>query len=315
MQGIRRTASVLDYLHGELCFVLSQIYRNDGHLWRSVWEQQTSFYMAKKSPILSRGFHSMCCGVHAARLGYALLAEQQLRLAIHEGIGDPYILRTRLELIRLYRLMKRNQDAETEEKVLLNEVHITDPYQLEVQWEQACRTAMLTQALGPLMELVRPGRSHFKPSYVLDLFLWSRCIKSREWLLRWSTLKRMARGMKWSRRLLGTSLSAVEILEQCYDEAVPHNLKLEHLGRLIHRTSRFPTIERELLFWAAVTRWSHRSRGDGFASFSLSEYMSINLRVSDGKDRDVYGFLSDIIRTQYPVIENLNPTYKKTQVG
>ena len=66
------------------------------------------------------------------------------------------------------------------------------------------------------------------------------------------------------------------------------------LGQQLTRVSQLPSVDTELLVWAAAARWLARNRMEGLGALTLQEYRALSLRLSSGAHVDVLGLLPDL---------------------
>jgi len=97
----------------------------------------------------------------------------------------------------------------------------------------------------------------------------------------------------------GFFFTCVQTIERCYDYSIPYIRRLEALGRLLTELNKLPTIDKELLVWAAAVRWLSRSKARSLAALVLSEYHALSLRLSKGKMVDVFGLMEDITKRDW----------------
>ncbi len=138
-------------------------------------------------------------------------------------------------------------------------------------------------------------------------------VSSKEWLQRFPSAKSLARSSTLNPKRLGFTYESVRTVERAYDENLPFQIRLETLGNIISKTSILPTIEREILVWAATIRWLVRSQSFELANLTLKEFQAINLRLSEGKNVDVLGSFADMknrswLRIPTPPVQKINST-------
>lgn len=294
IQGIKPQSSQLSFLYGDLHLVLSQIYRREGKVWDSTWEQLTSYYLSQRAPTGGLGFQAFTCANQAVRLGHGPLAETELERAWRLGVPAKVKGRVLLERVKTYRLTGKVEEAERIAAAESGACELTEDEARELRWEAICRRVARDQDIRELVTSVRRGGEHHSPPYILEAFLWTRAVGSREWLTRLPKLRSLARHGEMNRRRNGLLYDCAMVLETAYDTEIPADFRLHRVGTLLHRTALLPTIDLELLLWAAIIRWLVRTRASRFASFALAEYRGRSLRLSGGSTRDVLGLLSDL---------------------
>lgn len=294
IQGVKPQSSQLSFLYGDLHLVLSEIYRREGRGWDATWEQLTSFYLSQRAPSGGRGFQAFACANQAIRLGHGPLAEAEFERAWRLGVPAKLKGRVLLERVKALRLVGKREEAANAFIDGKKDCELSPDELKELQWEELCRKVAVDQDLRPLINAVRKGGEHFNPAYILEAFLWTRAVASREWLTRVQKLRGLAKHGEMTRKKSGFLYECVMVFETIYDQEIPADFRLHRLGELLHGAASLPTIDLELLLWSAAARWLIRMRAFRFATFSLAEYRGRSLRLSGGRSRDVLGVAADL---------------------
>jgi len=294
LQGIRPNSSKLGFLYGELYLAVSQIQTQQGQHWDSIWGQQLSFYLSQRAPSGGKGFQALLLAIRGFRLGHANLALEQLEQADKLGLDSQYQTRAALEALKALRLSGSFAKADTVAKHVRESLrpHAAEVHELD--WEDLLRKISRERDIGALLTAVQKKDSpHHKATYLCEAFLWTRIVKTREWLKRFPTARSLARDPHIS--VKGSHLFPwVTGFESLYDSTIPTILRLKKLGQLLSEAHRLPSIDTEILIWAAAARWLARNRIEGLAAATFAEYRGLSLRLTDGKSPDALGLLADI---------------------
>lgn len=290
-QGVHPNSPKLGFLYAELYLAVSQIHTQQGRHWESLWEQQLATYLSPTTSGGGAGFQALALGIRSLRLGHARFAADQLEKAESAGLTPPYLSRAKLERLKALRLCG---DLDGADRVPLE---VTPGFSAaekrELEWEKLCRESQRTGSVSSLVLSVQKNKSHHSPAYLCEALLWSRIVKSREWIQRFPTARSMARNPHASLKS-SYLFDWVTTFESCYDPAIPGILRLRRLGLQLADVAQLPSIDTELLVWAAAARWLARNRMEELAEVVRREYRGLSLRLSEGKHADVLGLLSDL---------------------
>lgn len=138
------------------------------------------------------------------------------------------------------------------------------------------------------------GKPHHDYGYILEAFLWSRVSSNRNWMDRFSTIRAVGHSLKLRARDYGLQYTCAIAIQRCYDAERPYLHRLRALGKALSKVSRLPTVDRELLVWAAATRWLARTKAYGLAAVTLAEYEGLSLRLTYGASTDSLGMMQDM---------------------
>ena len=100
-------------------------------------------------------------------------------------------------------------------------------------------------------------------------------------------------------RDLGFFLTAVLEFEKCQDSVIPFVIRLKNLGGILGQTNKFVSIDRELLFYVAATRWLAKNHSHDLAEATLCEYQGLSLKLSNGKSQDTLNIASDLMERNW----------------
>lgn len=293
LQGVKRRNSTFDFLYGELHFTLGLIYQRTGSHWKSVWEQQTSFFLSQRSPLEGKKFQALTTALQATRLGCSPLALAHFKRVYEKEPSTEQGCRAALEIAKGYRIAQDFSNM-TQWLRKIDRPDLPEPFKKEIAWQELCATALQSNSIESLMLAVRRGKAHQEPSYILEAYLWSRAVQTRAWMTRFPRVRKLSFGVKLNPSELGFMLESVEALDECYEASVSLVQKLKLLGDILNRLGECRTIDRELLTWAAATRWLVRVRTHGFAAFTFFKYRSLCLTLTAGKKTDVFNVLTDL---------------------
>lgn len=294
LQGIKPSSSKLGFLYGELYLAVSQIQTQQGQHWDSIWGQQLSFYLSQRAPSGGKGFQALLLAIRAFRLGHSQLALRELERAEKLGLDSQYHARVELERLKALRLSGQYQLADTSSQKAREGLRPNAAEVHEFDWEEVCRVVARTREIAPLVQRVQKKDSpHHRATYLCEAFLWTRIVKTREYLKRFPTARSLARDPHIS--VKGSHLYPwVSGFETLYDVTIPTILRLRRLGQLLSEAHRLPSVDTELLIWAAAARWLARNRIEGLAAATLAEYRGLSLRLTGGKSADALGVVGDL---------------------
>lgn len=294
VQGIRPETSKLSFLYGELHLALSQIYRKEGNHWSASWQQQLSHLLSKKNPPGGAGFQALAIGIRAQRMGHGLRAVEEFMTAEGEDITPQQFESARLGRIRSLRLSGRFEEAAVLIESTTGMESFSNRSRLELGWERICLETTRTSNFAAMIHAVQRKGSHYKAVYIAEAFLWVNASPERHWLERLPKMQTLARKDELSPKELGFFLKAVLHLEEIYDEAIPYVIRLKTLGGVLAEGNMFVSVDRELLFYVAASRWLAENRTVKLASTTLCEYRGLSFKLSDGKDTDVLKICEDL---------------------
>lgn len=296
INGVKPGSSRLSFLHGELHLVLSQIYRHEGQHWQAVWEQQMAIYDAKQNLPGGARFQALSLAHRSLRLGHARLALLYYEQAnASEKLKDSAKESAHLGMAKALRLSGRIEQAKELIARLRNDAKLSSNAMRELIWEQICLGAHSTQDLSDMLAGVRTGKMHYDGIFLLEASLWTRAVAQRQWMGRIIKVTTMGRKKDLNARRFGYFYQAVLQIERCYDQDVPLPIRIRELGEILASKDHFTTIDKELLMWVAAARFLARVSSFALASLTLSEYVALSLKLSQGETQDVLGIAADLI--------------------
>lgn len=299
IQRIPPESSKLSFLHGELRLLRSQLHRKAGRSLQSTWEALTARTVSGRGQ-LEPGRAALAIALRASRRGETRIALPAFAEA--EALAGDRQTRERAQLarIQLLRLAGRYQEAEDYAHFLARDTELSSVALLELRWEHLCRQACLRGELLPLTLAASRGGTHRQSSYVIESTLWAKIDSSKELLERVPQVLSIRRSFPDLIRrgaVNGRFYDVALRLDHCYDQEIPLILRLDDLGAALAEAPQLPTLDKELLTWAAAARWLVRSKQTAHAEFVVAEYCALSRRVTLGESDDALGLLRDVITT------------------
>ena len=185
--------------------------------------------------------------------------------------------------------------------------------ELTSEWHEMCLLAQTAQDLGPMISAAGRKDSRKDPVQLLEARLWTFAIPTRSWLGRLSSAKSI-RAQFGGRLERGSPMSVlwetVAALEDFYDDEIPLPLRVKKLGSHLALAAQLPSIEQELLVWAAAGRALYRARQLLVAGSCFTEYRALSLRLSSGASSDVLGLTTDVLERSW-VAADTSPTLSR----
>ena len=124
--------------------------------------------------------------------------------------------------------------------------------------------------------------------------MWSQAVRLRNWSQSLPKAQTMARKKELQAKNLGFFLKATLEFENCLETCIPFVSRLNNLGKILDQTNRFVAIDRELLFYVASVRWLAKNHSYQLAEATLNQYEALNLKLSDGRSKDVLNIAGDL---------------------
>ncbi len=157
-----------------------------------------------------------------------------------------------------------------------------------MQWERACHAVQRGSNGEEIWELVKSHASHHQLHYMLEAKLWAFALRSQFLNERLPKAQTVMKKSSVARRDAGVLLELIECFEEAYDSEIPIAVRLRNLGSCLERLSELPSIDLELLAWAAASRWLKRHNLDELAVICAEECSGLSLKLSDGALRDCF---------------------------
>ncbi len=298
-EGIRSASSKRSFLYGNIHLALSAIYRVEGDVLRSLWEQEMAHLLSQRSPVIGDNTRALIQGIHLIRLGYSDLAMAQFEKVEGGKLDERALCRASLEQIKTYRLMGNLEMAEELARKSINQLQLTLDERNEVEWERLCRQATSTKDITPLVLTILRGKPHHSYEYILEVFLWTRAVQTKRWLSRFSNARALARDRKLKPNQWGFWYECVMVLEACYDTIIPFSVRLEKLEHILANIRKIRTVDQELLMWVASGRWLARNHSYELATLCLYEYRWLSFKLSGGINEDVLALADDLLNASW----------------
>jgi hypothetical protein len=114
-----------------------------------------------------------------------------------------------------------------------------------------------------------------------------------------TTLKKHALNFGMIDQRQKAALKTLEIFESLDDSEISFDIRLGLAAQIAESRERLD-IETRLLTLASLLRWLHRSNQKHLALTVLEDYQSLNLRLTHGQRKDIFGFLDgDLSSTKF----------------
>lgn len=296
--GVEKASSTLSVLWGELLLAKSQALRLAGRAYESVWEQHLSHQASRRSPVGTPAFHSLAAGLRAARLGLLDVACAALRHAEEGALPERNHEQARLVRIQATRLSGNYDEA----KALLRDLEhskLSPVAARDAAWERCIQAASDTSELEAMLTATSARGGHRDATFLLETFLWTRAVKSRQYEERTPGIKAMRKSaseLLTRAAAFRACFDACRHLDDAYDPEKPLAMRLRAVGGALGDAALMPSLDKELLLRAAAFRWLLRAKQTEFAAFVLADYEMRCLAISAGKTRDALRVLTDVDR-------------------
>jgi hypothetical protein len=150
-----------------------------------------------------------------------------------------------------------------------------------------------------MLRAIQPKGTHRHAGYMIEAFLWAKSVASRSDWTKMPSMRTLARYRDLEPANTGFFLEAARVIEDCYDDDASIELRLRRLGDVLTRVRELVTVDKELLVWAAATRWLARINFFPVAALALGEYEALSMRLSHWQHPDVLGIVSDMRRRRW----------------
>jgi hypothetical protein len=286
---VSSTDSTLAYLYGEVEIVLSQIAKNEGRHWFALWKSAVADSMIGDSNPEGLGFRLLTIAHRELRVGDALSAINSFREAETRfekltrewwsaRLGTVKALRMSGDTISALSLGASTQEVDDQSMLGSS---------LELKWEQTIAGALLDGNFESVFSLLQSEIFENQTTYLVEAFFW-RSLKSpgkdRRGVPKMSFLLRKDNK---SCRELGHFFEVALALERLEDRETPRYVKLAALSDVLEQSRQLVSIDKELLTLACMSRWLAEHDESRMSKLIASEYRSICLKLSDGKDGDL----------------------------
>ncbi len=289
-------------LWGELFFLKSQLSLKEGSHWRALFEQFLgSRFMVVKSCNTS-SFQLFTFGKRALRLGFGEQALASFSQAEEIAIGELW-WQIRIARIRSLRLVGRPERAENLISDTLSKKVIPIRYGHECVWERLCIEVIDSGSVAHLLQMAKKSKCCYSmPEYKLEVALWGMASSEKKCLREVMNVSGI-KGLSVESGLRGLRKN-VAVLQRAYDYEVPIMFRYREVFKQICDFSRVRQVDKELLLWAALTRWLVRSRAYSLAHLAFLQYGSLSQKLSGGRQKDTLGILRDISDLPSMAVEN-----------
>lgn len=312
-EGIKPGTSLLSFLFGDLHLARSQIYRLRGDPWRSAWEQQISMHLSRPIPAAVESVQQLAAGNRSLRLGNALAAIRNFEEAERLGLAGKNLDLAHIGLIRALRLSGRIDEARARIEEFAHATSLRAPVRKELDWEKIAIQSMNDERYDRMADVTREGRSHYEPTYLIEAYLWFAANKTTSWMDSFRKLKSLARVKELNLKDLGLLYKLAQLIEDSYNSDIPISTRLRDLGDQLARVHEINNIDKEMLIWIAAARWLSRVKAWSLAALVLNEYEALSLRLTEGRNHDVFGIVSDLHEKEWykasvPITKTTDPS-------
>ncbi|MFW7381599.1 MAG: hypothetical protein ACOH5I_22515 [Oligoflexus sp.] len=291
--GVKPRTSSLAYLYGEIHMVTSQLHVLGGEALLASWEQQIAIHLSGNQLQDHSDYQDLQAGMQALRLGFTGLAKEDFQ-RVWQNSQDPKLRsRAGIHLLRCMRLAHQLDEATALDQEL-RQSELTEKAILELDWEYVCRLLLEQQDPEPLFRLVRRGKPHYRPGYLLEAFFWARALPGMEWQARLPKLKTLRQKKEFDFQHYTIFLRSAQELEKAEDTEIPLQHRLQHAKKILSSVQDLQDIDKHLLVIAALLRWLIRSNYRRLARLLYAEYAAMSRRLSHTQTSDVLGIFTDI---------------------
>jgi hypothetical protein len=300
IQGIEISNSRLSHLYGELYSAKSQISFRNGEPLKSIFEQQLARYSSGRNQLGSEAYRIYSMAIRLLGLGLAVQAlahfEAAEALAQGDGADSGVALNARLSQIKCLRLMAKPQEArdrldntrENWRKVRNDTIEVLTQ---ELAWEEYCLAAQVEGDLNPMLKAIKS--SHKRGVYILEAHLWVRAISDTFASKKLKPLEYYSRKKLIDLKSSGYCYKVLQAFEICYATNLPMSQRMHQLANVLLKVKRLAAIDKELLTWAAATRFFSRNKYLPLATVSYSEYQMTSGKLSGGESADIMGLFKN----------------------
>lgn len=172
------------------------------------------------------------------------------------------------------------------------------PEYLEIEWLGMLGKTFISRDPKPLVQAAKKKKGgHHTPKNMVTSFLWAYALSSKSALKNLPSSEVIRKSFPQqckASRPYGATLKCLRLLEKVYTTDVDITEKLAEVGKILPYMARIRDMDHRLLFLAALVRWLHRSKQLSFTLTLLQEYHLQCLRLTQGRQRDVFGVLADV---------------------
>lgn len=292
------SGSTLSHLLAELHGLEARRLARSGQVERAVWELLWGERQAQRSRDAGQAHLRLFEQArHRLRLGHAAFAAQAFAAVEVASDGE---LKRRAGVWRVRALRLGGDPVATRQAIeRATKEHGGHAGSLMLlEWESAALEASESGRLEALIRAASKDDPRYTAANLITISLWTKATKSRAYLdktVKTRTIRRAFAGEIPRGSAEHAALSALEALEDSYDNKIPLEVRLATLGEALEARPRLARVEWELLVLAASARTLARLSQDAMAEFQAAEYGVLSLALSQGSTDDVLNVLKDLV--------------------
>ncbi len=291
---IQPIKSKLAFLYGELHLIKSNIAYQEGDIWGSTWQLQTAMRLSSAAPAGGVDYQHLTLALRCMRLGHSTIALQNFRVAEALQMEGNSFEIARIGQIRALRFLGEFDEMKKLIAATRELSSLSQKFELELQWELCCADVYMNGDLAPMMLLVRSGKSHYLPSYLLEAYFWAQAVSSTRWLQDFPRLQALFRRPSLHLRKDSLSYKIALTFDDCHDQAIPFQKRYVLVEELFTIVSELESVDKQLLCWLAIARWLSRNMASRLAKLVMAEYEALCMKVSCGRNKDIFGIAQDL---------------------
>ncbi len=282
------SGSRLSFLASELHVCISQEHLRRGDRFQAAYRHEMAKYSSGGQMAGGDIYYQLLVAAHRLRLGEALQAADLFADAAKQATIDSWWRFCKVNQVRSLRLSGNLAAAKSEIDAHSSDKRHDADSRLEFQWEAACIKVVETDDYYPMFVLVKNGGSHATPAYIAEAHLWFLSCRSDRWLNSLQRPRNAASTGVLRLSDLGHIYRCITTISDCYEPGIAPSIHINKLEDVLAKVHLIPTIDRELLTWAAAARWFERAGLTGFYDMCLAEYRRICIALSGGSSTDVF---------------------------
>lgn len=293
--NIQAGSSRLAFLYSDLHMILSQIAFRDGKVWSSVWQENLAQRLSGGLHLQAQPYHHLAMGNRLLRLGHSRSALESYRELIDLGASGHFLEIGLIGEIRALRFLGDFDGIQAANRRFLEYEQASPELRREMNWENCCVAMFENSDFSKLIAMTGKKGSHALPSFRLEALFWAYAAEQLRWIKSFNSVRSI---YKQHDPVEGRDKSLLKIamgLEYCYDAEIPFSLRLSRVEELLNEVSEVKKIDHQLLCWLGITRWLLRNRSASLAKLTLTEYISLSLKISEGRLKDSLGIAGDLI--------------------
>ncbi|MBQ49987.1 MAG: hypothetical protein CMP10_21585 [Zetaproteobacteria bacterium] len=304
IEKIDEKKSKFSYFYWELYFLSSRFHPD---LLVALWNREFGRHLVNKLPAsksIKDDFYNAACNLNLGNASVALNIYKGLAVDLDKlTLDDQEFFREQLyiNMMRSYRISGDISSA-VEYFYSLKDQDMTSVVRLELNWEYECCKLQSNEDSDavPLIKLVKRDGDYFQPRYLLESYLWS--------ILRQLKRFRKTKLLKFRTLVENKSLNFdgyKDLLRICRNFENAHNSDLSFQNRFITLKKNFEIVksikpaDQRLLIYAAMATWLKDNNFLNLAVVSIQEYISLSMRITMGRNKDVFNVVRDLISEEY----------------